>query len=351
MTDRSAGGSVAVPAEAEDSPSTRARYGRLTEQARSIGADPKTAVARLPELLEGVPFPGEGDTTGYLSTLAALGAGDLTVARVVEPHLDAAAILHQAGLDDLLTGGSAWGVFAAEGPGARLQATEGADGWTLTGTKPWCSLAGVLDHAVITAHTGPDTRRAFAVSLREPGVRVAGIDWAARGLAAVPSGPVEFDHVPATPVGDDGWYLRRPGFAWGGIGVAAVWYGGARALAAALTEAARSRTPDQIALMHLGASDIALHQARCVLDDAARVIDSGEATGAEGAVLAARVRGVCAATVDTVLTTVGHGLGPAPLTFDEEHARRVADLTVYVRQHHAERDLARLGETTLEEAG
>jgi hypothetical protein len=28
---------------------------------------------------------------------------------------------------------------------------------------------------------------------------------------------------------------------------------------------------------------------------------------------------------------------------DEEHARRVADLQVYVRQHHAERDSARLG--------
>jgi hypothetical protein len=33
---------------------------------------------------------------------------------------------------------------------------------------------------------------------------------------------------------------------------------------------------------------------------------------------------------------------------DEEHARRVADLQIYLRQHHAERDTARLGGLLLE---
>ena len=40
---------------------------------------------------------------------------------------------------------------------------------------------------------------------------------------------------------------------------------------------------------------------------------------------------------------MGHALGPGPLAMDAEHAARVADLTLYVRQHHAERDLAALG--------
>jgi hypothetical protein len=51
--------------------------------------------------------------------------------------------------------------------------------------------------------------------------------------------------------------------------------------------------------------------------------------------------------VERTLTQVGHALGPAPLAFDEEHARRVADLQLYVRQHHAERDLAALGRAVL----
>jgi len=36
-------------------------------------------------------------------------------------------------------------------------------------------------------------------------------------------------------------------------------------------------------------------------------------------------------------------LGAGPLGHDEAHSRRVADLTVYLRQHHAERDFADLG--------
>ena len=40
---------------------------------------------------------------------------------------------------------------------------------------------------------------------------------------------------------------------------------------------------------------------------------------------------------------VGRALGAGPLGHDREHARRVSDLTVYLRQHHGERDLAALG--------
>jgi alkylation response protein AidB-like acyl-CoA dehydrogenase len=212
----------------------------------------------------------------------------------------------------------------------------------LDGAKPWCSLAADLSHAIITAHTGPTTRRAFAISLGE-GVSPLPGTWVSRGLVDVPSGGLRLDGVVAVPVGDDDWYLSRPGFAWGGIAVAAVWFGAAQALRAGLVSTARRREPDQIALMHVGHLDALLFAAETALRHAAEAIDSGAAAGSEGAVLAARVRAVVAAAAETCLVVVGHALGPAPLTADEEHARRVADLTVYVRQHHAERDLAALG--------
>ena len=59
--------------------------------------------------------------------------------------------------------------------------------------------------------------------------------------------------------------------------------------------------------------------------------------------LALRTRGIVARAVDEVLARVGRALGPAPLALEAEHARRVADLQLYVRQHHAERDQASLG--------
>jgi len=57
------------------------------------------------------------------------------------------------------------------------------------------------------------------------------------------------------------------------------------------------------------------------------------------------VRATVARACEDVLERAGHALGPAPLALDAAHAKRVADLQLYVRQHHAERDLASLGET------
>ncbi len=51
-----------------------------------------------------------------------------------------------------------------------------------------------------------------------------------------------------------------------------------------------------------------------------------------------------------ILDRVGRALGPGPMVTDAVHARRVADLPVYLRQSHAERDLATLGELAAESA-
>ncbi|PFG44463.1 hypothetical protein ATJ88_3188 [Isoptericola jiangsuensis] len=294
-----------------------------------------------------LPLPGAGATAALWSALASVAAADVGAARVLEPHLDALSILAQAPapVDLAAVGagdGSTWGVFAAEGPGVRLDARQGDGTWVLNGTKPWCSLAGSLSHALVTAWVGADERRLFAVDLRGHGVHPAAGPWVSRGLAQVVSAPVSFDDTAAVPVGPSGWYLRRPGFAWGGIGVAACWWGGAVGLARALWEAVGRREPDQLALAHLGAVDVALGAARVCLAEAADLVDAG-IDGKPSAVLARRVRTVVAGAVEEVQRRCAHALGPGPLTADERYARRVADLGVYVRQHHAERDEAALG--------
>lgn len=300
-----------------------------------------------------------GGFTCYLSTLAGLGYADLTTARVVEPHLDAAAILAQAGVP-LVTvtpdKASTWGVFAASAPGHHLTARL-EDGWLLSGTKPWCSLADRLSHALVTAQ-GPDGQaRLFALDLRHDGVTDLHPPWVARGLRDVETTTLTLTDVPALPVGPPGWYLSRPGFAWGAISVAAIWYGAAAALRTTLLDTSGRRPPDQIALAALGRVDTVVYAAGCVLADVGRLVDSGasepglprgeSADEPEWGVLAARVRAVVHDAAETCLRTVGYALGPGPLTGDEDHARRVADLTVYLRQHHADRDLARLGHSLL----
>lgn len=299
--------------------------------------------------------PGSGRTADLWSTLATLGATDLQLARAVEPHLDALAILDEAaaaGFDVSVGAEATWGVFAAEGPGVRLEAERWGDGWLLSGTKPWCSLADRLDRAVVTAWVDDRCRALFAVDLHAPGVTTA-VDrgaWSPRGLVDVVSLPVEMADVPAEPVGPPEWYLRRDGFAWGGMGVAAVWYGGAVGLARRLARP-RGRERDQVSHLHLGTVEASLAAAGALLAEAASAVDGDRAGGEAGAAWALRVRAVVADACEVVLRACEHDLGPGPQVAEPDHAARLADLRLYLRQHHAERDLAALGRVVEERGG
>jgi hypothetical protein len=287
-----------------------------------------------------LPLPGHGQTRRRWAGLADLASDDLSLARLGEGHADAVAILAELG-GPAPPPGSRWGVWAAQPPGARLTAARGAGGWRLTGTKQYCSGARACTHALVTAGT-PDGARLFAVGTGrlDP---VLG-SWPATGMAGSDTLDVTFDHVPAEPVGPPGGYTGRPGFAHGGVGVAACWYGGARGVASTLLRAAQRRDPGPHALAHLGAVDVTLSTARLLLDQAADEIDADPADRRAAAQdRALRVRAAVEAAATEVLARVGRALGAGPLSHDAGHSRRVADLTVYLRQHHAERDLAELG--------
>ena len=291
-----------------------------------------------------LPLPGTGDTARLWTALATLGAIDLQLARAVAPHADALAILGEAdraGHDVPGVPGAVWGVYTTEGPGVRLAARlEGGD-WLLDGTKPCCSLADRVSHALVTAWVDDERRGLFAVDLGQAGVRVApGVgECHARGLRDLGSPSVLMDHVRARSVGPPGWYLERDGSAWGGIAEAAVWYGGAVGLARRLG-APGTRPRDQVSLAHLGEVDRRLSACRAVLHRAAADVDEGRAARTAGQVLASRVRAVVAGGCETVLTACEHDLGPGPQVSDRAYAARLADLRLCLPRQHAERDLA-----------
>ncbi len=298
--------------------------------------DVDSALALAPQLTSVAESLGAGGTRSVWELLATLAAHDLGVARTIEPHLDAAAILFQAGCR---APAGTWGVFAAEGS-APLRAVVTSRGWVIDGVKPWCSLAGRLEHALVTAHTEHGERRLFAVDLTHSGIETSRAEWPSRGLAEIPSIPIVFHRVPVQPVGEPGWYLTRPGFWWGGIGVAACWYGGAVGLARTiLSEISPRRDPH--ALAHLGAIDTLVHACRLALGDAAERIDGGVEN--DGRLLARRVRGLVARSCEEIIVRAGHAAGPGPLTGNAHYSKQMSDLQVYIRQHHAERDDASHG--------
>lgn len=284
-----------------------------------------------------LPLPGSGSTQERLDALVALGHEDLSLAKVVEPHHDAVAI--GADLDHPIDPGGVWAVWAAAPPFAVVRATPAGNRWRLDGTKAFCSGADLVTHALVTADDdGHD--RLFAMALDQPGVHVdeQAPTWVGPGMADARTVTLRLDAVEAVAVGGPDGYVERPGFWHGAIGIAAVWTGGARAVADLLE---RSDRLDEHGLAHRGAVRAALHTATALLDDAARRIDASPTADAQRLALA--VRAGVADAVDTVLHHVGRATGPGPLAFDAAHVRRVTDLQVFVRQHHAERDLARLG--------
>jgi alkylation response protein AidB-like acyl-CoA dehydrogenase len=355
-------------------PEQLAELGPTLESFAAAVGDVPALLAAAHEAGRSAPKPGDGGTARLWELLASVASIDVAAGRILEPHLDAGAILAQAGMAGSFTG--TWGVFAAEGPGTRLNAEPGdARGEIqLTGSKPWCSLAQFVDHAVVTAHTPTGGRGAFAVDLRDAGVTCADPEWTSLGLREIPSGTVHFDRVAGVPLGGEGWYFQRPGFAWGGMGVAACWLGGAAAVGryfkAALIRGTQSqRQPDQVALASLGEVDRILTSAIRYLARTAELIDRGllgsagrpgasespekppedPARGQESGAWseALRVRGTVAAAVERVQLLVSQNLGPGPLAFDERYGKCMADLSLYVRQHHAMRDDAQLGALTL----
>lgn len=291
-----------------------------------------------------LPAPGSGRTGQRWAKLAAFTECDVVAGRHAEAHADAVAILAEVG-GAAIESGQLWGVWAAEAPDGVLVATETGDGVRLDGVKAWCSGAGLCTHALVTARGPDDSRGLYAVELSSPSVTPMDSEWHHPGMSACDTRSVCFTGATAVAVGAPGRYLQRPGFWHGAIGVAACWLGGARSVAAPLYRAVGDEhgraAGDAHAQAHLGAVDAALAAATAVLWWAAAHIDARPSEDAE--LIARRVRAVVEHAVDEAVSRTGRALGPAQLVMDAEHAQRVVDLQVYVRQSHAERDLAALG--------
>ena len=291
--------------------------------------------------LDRLPLPGQGNTLQRWQALATVAGQDLALVKLFEGHTDALAILSECGAADL-AGEGCWGVWAAEPPAmrARVLARDGQQ-VTLGGVKAWCSGALQVQRALITAWDGDQTQL-VAIDLNATGQRIVSDDWQAVGMGATASVSVYLDHAQGTAVGECGEYLSRPGFWHGGGGIAACWYGAACALAEVLRRHCSRAHADPHALAHLGTVDAALLGAGSALRECAAWIDAHPQ--ADASLPVQRLRAHVEQAVECVVRHVGRALGATPFCRDPHFARLSADLPVFIRQSHAERDLAALGQ-------
>lgn len=287
----------------------------------------RQVLVQQPEL----PLPGCGQTLDRWRALAALGGEDLCLAKVLEAHYDAQAIMAELKAPSAAEG-QLWAVWAAEGPASTLRID--AEG-RLRGDKPWCSGSAWVDAALVTVRSAQGVWLCQVAA--EHWTTLSGEPWPAVGMAGIPSTTVRFDAAPMVILGARDDYLQRPGFWHGGAGIAAVWFGAAVALA----ERMRSACAEGNRARLLGEVDLALAPAAALLRElAARIDAEPESAHREDVV---RVRCGVERAATRVLDLAGRALGPAPMCLEDAHAHRCADLTVFLRQNHADRDWEWLG--------
>jgi len=305
---------------------------------------PTELLCQLKELEEAgtleLPGLGGGRTAERLMTLFDLGARDLSLARVAEAHLDAKSILAEAGVparDNIF-----YGVWASESPGSQVLLTMEANGELfLDGEKRFCTGATFLDRALITARE-TDGPGLFDVDLRLPGITVHQSTWATAAFADTGTSCVSFSRVRLSNdarVGTANWYLTRPGFWAGALGPAACWAGGAAGLCTAALHAGINNVHGRA---QLGALRANVWGSKAILRQAAIEIDRAPADIPRLEKVALMARHLIERNCTDTLDRFGRATGPRLLAFDEEASRRHAELSLYIRQCHAERDLETL---------
>jgi alkylation response protein AidB-like acyl-CoA dehydrogenase len=233
------------------------------------------------------------------------------------------------------------------GTGARL--VPSGDGLGLHGTVRFCSGARTIDRALVVAAAPepPDGHVLVEVAVDQPGLVPEPDTWATAAMAEADTVDVRFDGVPVSLdalVGPAGWYTTRPGFVAGGGGVAAVWWGGAAGLLDRAVTHLRSRAdPHQLA--HLGELHAQLEAASALLSRTADALDA--APDADHSCGLAAVRCAVERATREVVERVPRMVGAAALSRDGALAQVLADLSLYIRQHHGERDHAALGASVL----
>lgn len=294
-----------------------------------------------------VPPLGEGRSGERLKFLTEIARRDLSLARIIEGHLDAVQILHEAGRT--IEKGALYAVWASGGGDKSLQISpdvSSPETIFLTGCKLFCSGADLVDRALVYVYPNEQLVEINIQTTKEHGhLTFDGKLWKSPAFSETHTWAVTFDQLPVTPddyVGSRAWYFKRPGFCLGAFSPAACWAGGALAMLDSLRE--RPLTGGH-AKAHLGAVAASACSMQLMLMWAAKEIDA-DPTNESGRIfpIALLVRHHIERNCTEILDRFGRTLGPRPYAFDTRTARRIAELNLYIRQCHAERDLEELGD-------
>ncbi len=312
----------------------------------------------------GVPVDGR---LAELEDLRAVGYRDLVLGRLIEGHGNAIALVSRCGTERQRTtangeaaAGVLFGVWNTAPPdGVRIVAA--GDAWLeLGGRKTFCSGAGTVARALITARDPNGASQMLLVPMERVPVRIDRDSWDPLGMRESDSFAVDFTGVRLgsdAVIGDVGDYDRQPWFAAGAARFVAVQAGGVARLADELAAFAvrRSTGEDAVQMTRLGECVVAAHTA------AQWVRACAEAWSAWDVDPAAESERRLRTTVDAaryaieraaldVLERVERAVGARGLLAPEPFAAFVRDLRMYLRQPAPDLAISRVGRDAFEHA-
>jgi alkylation response protein AidB-like acyl-CoA dehydrogenase len=295
---------------------------------------------------------GDAHATDRLAaTLMAIGEGNLSVGRIMEAHVNAAQLITLYGTDAqrrwACSGEDVFALWVTDPPNGGLQMQRCSEGIVLLGAKQFCSGAGHVTAAVITADDASFGARMLAVRLNI-GETVMPLPAPLQGMRAATTGAVDFSGCVVSEtalLGEPGNYLREPVFSTGAWRGSAVACGGLVALVdhavRQLRQAKRLGSP--FVRERLGALFIARETARHWVDAAARI--GADATAEPGRRIA--TVGLARIAVETAcldaMRLVQRSLGLSAFRQGSLVELICRDLATYLRQPAPDEVLAEAG--------
>jgi hypothetical protein len=307
--------------------------------------DLRSSADRMRDGLAAVAERGRDRWTGPLAALVdglvEVARVDLALARLVEGHADALRILDQAGCSPRA---GVYGVWASRSAGTGVRASRVDGGWRLAGELRFASGIGLIDRALVPGWVDEDHHLLFDI---DASAAVADEStWRTAAMDASRSFTVALDVDGGEHVGATDFYLQRPGFVVGGLCVAAVWAGGLQQVVDLVAAGIRDFTPSAHQLRRIGVMEQARWQAHTAVRAAVDAVTEQQPGWVDAV---AHARTAVATGCDEVIHQAGQVVGPGGLSRNGRLARAVADLAIYVRQHHTDGELERAGRRALEQ--
>lgn len=293
--------------------------------------------------------------------MRAAGYRDLPFGRLYEGHVNALQLIARCGTSEQRLAaerdvelGRLFGVWNTEPADGVRVASDGPAGLRLAGRKTFCSGAGRVGGALITAKTEAGGVQLVVVDMHRERPPIDTSFWQPFGMQTSDSYAVDFAGVHVRPdetIGEPDAYMRAPWFGAGAARFVAVQTGGVERIVAEyaswLREGGRA---DELAVARLGACTVAARTAHGWTETCAGAwarYDRGALDSAELHVTVDAARVAVERAALDVAEAVERGVGARGLLEPALFSRLLRDLRMYLRQPAPDQALMRVGRAAL----